>query len=71
LSTKWLVVQARQISDEVNSNSTVSSYFCEQQQNVVRMLDAFGYDEGAEVVYGCGYSEWKKAHQKKATDEQM
>jgi len=37
----------------------------------IAALDAFGYDEAAEYVYGITYPEWKKRHQKKATDQQM
>ena len=43
----------------------------EEQQKAINSLDAFGYDEGAQYVYGCTYPEWKKYHQKKATEEQM
>ncbi len=57
---KWLVVEARRHS----VHSTMSS-------EVVNSLDSFGYDEAAQLVYGCTYPEWKKRHMKKATDEQM
>jgi len=36
-----------------------------------KALDALGYDEASEFVYGTSYSEWKAAHAKKATEEQM
>eukprot|EP01082_Thalassiosira_pseudonana_P010972 g10355.t1 g10355 contig4:1709650-1711696(+) len=68
---KWLVVEARKISSEISANAVVSSYFYDQQQSVIEDLDAFGYDEAALLVYGGTYPEWKKLHQKKATDEQM
>ena len=35
------------------------------------LLDGLGYDEAAEEVYGCAYSQWKERHSKKATEEQM
>ncbi len=57
---KWLVVEARRLSD----HNTLSS-------EIVHSLDSFGYDEAAQLVYGCTYPEWKKRHMKKATDEQM
>jgi hypothetical protein len=68
---QWLVVEARKISSEISANAVVSSYFYDQQQSVIEDLDAFGYDEAALLVYGGTYPEWKKLHQKKATDEQM
>ena len=49
----------------------MASYFSDQQHAVIETLDAYDYDEAARVVYGCGYPEWKKHHQKKATDAQM
>lgn len=49
----------------------MASYFSEQQTRIIDALDSFGYDEAAQYVYGCTYPEWKKHHQKKATDEQM
>ncbi len=39
--------------------------------DIVNSLDSFGYDEAAQLVYGCTYPEWKKRHMKKATDEQL
>lgn len=68
---KWLVVEARRISDQIGADSVASSYFPEQQRKTIALLDSFGYDEGAQYVYGCTYPEWKKLHQKKATDAQL
>lgn len=48
-----------------------ASYFPEQQKEIINSLDSYGYDEAAQYVYGCTYQEWKKRHQKKATEEQM
>jgi len=67
---KWLVIQARIISEEVK-RSDLSSCFYDQIYSVVKILDGYDYDEAARVVYGCGYPEWKQRYQKKATDEQM
>jgi hypothetical protein len=68
---QWLVIQARRISDQIKTDTVVSSYFSDQQRTVIELLDAYDYDEAARVVYGCRYSEWKSLHQKKATDAQM
>ena len=38
---------------------------------VLQALNAMGYEEAAQHVYGTTVGEWKKRHQKKATDEQM
>ena len=38
---------------------------------VVEALNAMGYDEAAQHVYGMHYNEWKEQHQQKATDEQL
>jgi len=38
---------------------------------VEKALNAMGYEEAAQHVYGMTYGQWKKQHQKKATDEQM
>jgi hypothetical protein len=45
--------------------------YLSNQRNIVDTLDSFGYDEAAQLVYGCTYPEWKKRHMKKATDEQL
>ena len=37
----------------------------------MQALDALGYEEAAQHVYGTTYAEWKKRHQKPATNEQM
>ena len=38
---------------------------------ILQSLDAMGYDEAAQYVYGMNYGDWKKRHSKKASDEQM
>ena len=68
---KWLVIQARKISDQIKDSDVMISYFSDKQYAAIKTLDAYDYDEAARVVYGCGYPEWKKLHQKKATDAQM
>ena len=55
---KWMVIEARKLSkDQTGQN--------------LEALDALGYDEAAQYVYGCDYGAWKQRHAKKATDEQM
>mmetsp|Transcript_51879 Transcript_51879/g.110242 ORF Transcript_51879/g.110242 Transcript_51879/m.110242 type:complete len:562 (-) Transcript_51879:98-1783(-) len=68
---KWLVVEARNISDRISADNEMASFFPEQQRRTLNSLDSFGYDEAAQYVYGCNYPEWKKRHQKKATGEQL
>jgi molybdenum cofactor synthesis domain-containing protein len=58
---QWMVLEARQLVDQgiVDDMSTQQA------------LNAFGYEEAAEHVYGMTYSDWKKRHQQKVTEEQM
>ena len=65
------MVEARHISDKITSNEIVTMYFSEKQHSIVNNLNSFGYDEGAKIVYGCTYSEWKKRYQRKATEAQL
>jgi len=60
--SKWLVVEARKLSDDIKD---------EDEDELVKALDAMGYDEAAQYVYGMMYPEWKKRHAQKASDEQM
>ena len=59
------------------ANENVRDSVCRQQGNPARgysalvQLDAFGYDEAAEYIYGCGYAEWKKQYQTNATKAQL
>jgi molybdopterin adenylyltransferase len=38
---------------------------------ILQALNSLGYDEAAQHVYGMHYADWKTAHSKKATDDQM
>mmetsp|Transcript_20138 Transcript_20138/g.36560 ORF Transcript_20138/g.36560 Transcript_20138/m.36560 type:complete len:404 (+) Transcript_20138:72-1283(+) len=67
---KWMVVEARKVSNELKTpnhdNNTPETI-----QQVCQALDALGYEEASQYVYGCDYQDWKKAHVKKVTEEQM
>ena len=72
---KWMVLEARKLSKQLNEDESFATYFignndkiCEQ---TIHDLNSFGYEEAAKEVYGSTISEWKKRHQKKATDDQM
>ena len=39
--------------------------------SIQQALDAMGYDEAAQYVYGMHYGDWKKRHAKKASEETM
>ena len=62
--SKWLVVEARKLSDDIQKKG-------DADENLVQALDAMGYDEAAQYVYGMMYPEWKKRHAQKASDQQM
>lgn len=66
---KWLVVEARKLAATIRG--VCQDSFTEEEEQLVRDLDAFGYEEGAEYVYGCDYEDWKKAHARKASSEQI
>lgn len=68
---KWLTVEARRLSDEMKKDSATNSSDDKAVKTTIKALDAMGYDEAAEYVYGMGYGEWKKRYMKKATDEKM
>lgn len=55
-----MVVEARAMVDNGQAKA-----------DAVDALNAFGYEEAAQHVYGMTYGDWKKRHQKKATDEDM
>lgn len=57
-----MVLEARKLVDE---STTLSP-------EIVQALNALGYDEAAQHVYGgMTYGEWKKRHQAKASDDQV
>jgi gephyrin len=66
---QWLVVEARNLSSTIKGVCQES--FTDEETQLVKDLDAFGYDEGAKYVYGIEYAEWKAEHAKKATDKQL
>jgi hypothetical protein len=71
---KWLVLEARQLSKTFIDKSPTNNDTPENNNNLTRLgrlLDAFGYEDAAEVVYGCTYAEWKVTYNVEATDEQL
>lgn len=64
--SKWLVLSARQLSSYMKQ-----SQLSPKEEHIVQKLDSFGYDEAAETIYGCKYSDWKNKHAKKASTEIM
>ena len=58
-------MEARLLSDKLKEGDQ------QDLNDILQALDALGYDEAAQYVYGCTYTDWKKRHAKKATDEQM
>lgn len=66
---KWLVLEARNLANTIRS--VCQDNFTEEEELLLISLDAFGYEQAAETVYGCQYKEWKDAHQKESTDEQV
>lgn len=72
---KWLVVEARKLSDslkgEISKSDNNTSETTQELENILQSLDAMGYDEAAQYVYGMNYGDWKKRHSKKVSDEQM
>mmetsp|Transcript_9898 Transcript_9898/g.14770 ORF Transcript_9898/g.14770 Transcript_9898/m.14770 type:complete len:540 (-) Transcript_9898:123-1742(-) len=66
---KWLVLEARKLATTIRG--VCQNNFTEEEEELLLALDDFGYEEAAEIVYGCRYEDWKEAHQRKATDEQI
>ena len=64
-------MEARKLSDSIQKKAGGEGENPEDVEEVVRALDAMGYDEAAQYVYGMMYPEWKKRHAQKASDEQM
>ena len=61
------MVEARKLSDDIREKEDGTK----GDESILRALDAMGYDEAAQHVYGMMYPEWKKRHAQKASDEQM
>ncbi len=73
-SSQWMVLEARKLAKLLRQDSEFAVRFTgstDEYQSTVKALDGLGYDEAAQEVYGCTYAEWKKRHQKKASEEQM
>jgi hypothetical protein len=71
---KWLVIEARLLSRQLAAfpSSTRMEYAdANATATLQATLDAFGYDEAAEYVYGVTYPEWKKRHHKSPTEDQL
>jgi molybdopterin adenylyltransferase len=61
-----MVIEARKLADSLEEEKDV-----QDRDKILQSLNALGYDEAAQYVYGMNYGDWKKAHAKKATDDQM
>jgi gephyrin len=59
-----MVLEARRLVDQWNPTE-------EGEDLPVQALNALGYEEAAQHVYGMHYEEWKQRHQKKATNEEL
>lgn len=59
-------MEARKLADSLEEEKDL-----EDRDKILQSLNALGYDEAAQYVYGMNYGDWKKAHAKKATDGQM
>ena len=71
-----MVLEARKLSKLLGKDASFATSFIgkneeKYRQLTINALDSFGYDEAAKEVYGITYPDWKKRHQKKATDEQL
>jgi hypothetical protein len=63
------VLEARKLATTIRG--VCQNNFTEEEEELLISLDVFGYEQAAETVYGCGYQEWKEAHQRKASEEQV
>ena len=66
-----MVVEARALVDHQGDTTGQGVPSEPLDDATLQALDALGYEDTAKHVYGMSYGEWKKRHQKKATDEQM
>ena len=67
---QWMVIEARKLAEEIQSLNASSQQYGDVDR-MLQSLNALGYDEAAQHVYGMNYGDWKKRHMKKATDDQM
>lgn len=69
------MVEARQLSNRIKEGKSADiargTSKMEDGDQIMQSLDALGYDEAAQYVYGMANGDWKKRHAKKASDEQM
>lgn len=63
------MLEARKLATTIRG--VCQNNFTEEEEELLISLDVFGYEQAAETVYGCGYQEWKEAHQRKASEEQV
>jgi len=72
---KWMVLAARNLSNQLRSDVQSAVLIIEEnsaaRQDFLNALNKWGYEDAAKIVYGCSYAEWKKTHQRNATDEQL
>lgn len=75
---KWLVIEARNLSDSLKNGSSVpsrgdmgGSHDSDELHAIMQSLDAMGYNEAAQYVYGMKYEDWKDRHSQKASEETM
>ena len=70
---QWMVLEARKLSTQLEDINVASSMVLtlEDWLPTIQALNAFAYDQAAEIVYGATYAEWKRRHQKKTTDEKL
>ena len=70
-----MVIEARKLSKQLDEDKSFATNFIGNSDKIctqtIHDLNAFAYDVAAKEVYGSTISEWKKRHQKKATDDQM
>lgn len=69
-----MVLEARKLSKQLIEDESFATTFIDDKalcKQIIHDLNSFGKEEAAKEVYGSTISEWKKHHQKKATDGQM
>ena len=66
---QWMVLEARRLVDHDDDGATLIGGIVSSQDRDI--LNSLGYEQAAQHVYGTTYGEWKKRHQKKATNEQL